>query len=189
MSFDIDLDFGDRDSALLHIDYTMAMMEKDGKNVKHNSGIYVTAIPKNPITNISTLEYNAAEELGYFKLDFLNNSIYNLVRDRQQLGELTRREPKWEALSDKNFVQKLVHIGNHYDSLIRLQEPINSLEKMAMFLALIRPGKRHLIGRSWHEIENEIWEQNAEGLYQFKKAHSFSYSLLVMIHMNLLHDN
>jgi len=56
---------------------------------------------------------------------------------------------------------------------------------LAMFLALIRPGKRHLIGSSWAEISKTIWDKGDDG-YVFKKSHSLAYSHLVVVHMNLL---
>ena len=56
---------------------------------------------------------------------------------------------------------------------------------MAMFLALIRPGKKHLIGQPWIEVAKTIWDKTEEG-YGFKKSHSLAYSHLVVVHMNLL---
>jgi hypothetical protein len=59
------------------------------------------------------------------------------------------------------------------------------MDKLAMVLALIRPSKRYLMGRTWREINAEIWTKPAEGYY-FKKAHAYGYAQLVMVHMNLL---
>jgi len=56
---------------------------------------------------------------------------------------------------------------------------------MAMFLALIRPGKRHLVGRTWREIGETVWDGTEEG-YSFKRSHSVAYSHLVVVHMNLI---
>jgi hypothetical protein len=54
-----------------------------------------------------------------------------------------------------------------------------------MFLALIRPAKKHLIGKSWSEVSQTIWNKEDDG-YSFKKAHAIGYSQLVAVHMNLL---
>jgi hypothetical protein len=54
-----------------------------------------------------------------------------------------------------------------------------------MFLAVIRPAKKHLIGRTWNEIAKTVWDKGDDG-YHFKKAHAISYSWLVAVHMNLL---
>ena len=82
---DIDIDFGDRDVVLSKLQHRVARLDT-GK--KHNTGVYVTEIPHNPIDNISTIDYKIAEDRGYFKLDFLNVSIYKDVRDEAHLQEL-----------------------------------------------------------------------------------------------------
>jgi DNA polymerase III alpha subunit len=69
-----------------------------------------------------------------------------------------------------------------------LPEPINSIPRLAMFLALIRPGKKHLIGKTWKEIAETIWDKT-EDSYSFKKSHSLAYAHLVVVHMNLLNEN
>ena len=47
---DIDIDFADRDKVLSLIDHRIAKLE-NGK--KHNTGIYVTEIPTNPLDVLS----------------------------------------------------------------------------------------------------------------------------------------
>ena len=66
---DIDIDFADRDIILDKINHRVARLNKDKK---HNTGVYVTEIPHNPVDNMSTLDYEEADDRGYFKLDFLN---------------------------------------------------------------------------------------------------------------------
>jgi DNA polymerase III alpha subunit len=56
-----------------------------------------------------------------------------------------------------------------------------------MFLALIRPAKKHLIGQAWKEVSKTIWDKNTEG-YSFKKSHAVAYAQLVVVHMNLLEE-
>jgi len=57
---------------------------------------------------------------------------------------------------------------------------------MAMFLALIRPGKRNLVGRTWAEIARTVWDADPDSGYHYKKAHAISYAHLVAVHMNLI---
>lgn len=181
---DIDIDFGNREDVLKLIKHIPASIRRDdGTVVKHNSGVYVNPIPQNPLTGLSNIDYESAEELGYMKLDLLNNSVYNLVRDNEHLDALVAREPPWEKLKERDFCVRVVHIGNHHD--IILQHYPDTLDKLAMVLAIIRPAKRYLIGKTWKEINDEIWLKPSEGYY-FKKSHSFSYAQLVMVHMNLL---
>ncbi len=74
---DIDIDFADRDHALKFIKHIpAAIKDTNGSFKKHNTGIYCTPIPYNPVNNLSNVDYKEAEERGYFKLDFLNVSIY-----------------------------------------------------------------------------------------------------------------
>lgn len=181
--FDIDIDVGNRDQLLKLIKHTPAAIDRKGQSIKHNTGIYVNPIPADPVTGISNIDYQMAEQLGYIKLDILNVHVYNQIRDNDHLDQLLAGEPDWSQLHDPQFVQKLIHLNNHYD-LLQQHFP-DTMDKLAMVLALIRPSKRYLVGKSWREIANEIWLKPADGYY-FKKSHSYSYALLVMVHMNLL---
>jgi hypothetical protein len=54
---------------------------------------------------------------------------------------------------------------------------------------LIRPPKLHLIGKSWSEVEAEIWTiptdpQKAKQC--FKRSHSFAYALAIVVQVNLI---
>jgi hypothetical protein len=183
---DIDIDVADRDQILQHFDHTSASRVQNNVMVKHNTGIYVTNIPADPITKLSSIDYQSAEERGYIKLDIINNSVYRLVESRQHLNQLLNQKPNWNKLQDSDFFQKIVHIGGHYELSLRLREPIQSIDHMAMFLALIRPAKRHLVGQLWSDIARDIWKPDPNGVYGFKKSHSYSYAHLVVVHMNLL---
>jgi hypothetical protein len=178
---DIDIDFADRDVVLSKLKHHVARLDS-GK--KHNTGVYVTEIPHNPVDNISTIEHKAAEQRGYFKLDFLNVSIYKDVRDEKHLQELMEREPIWELLQHEEFVDQLFHLNGHTD-VLRKTCP-TSVEQLAAVLAMIRPAKRHLIGKTWNEIMNEVWTKPDNDAYYFKKAHAISYAMAVVVHMNLL---
>lgn len=184
-SFDIDIDLADRNTLLEHIQYTDAVL-LDGR--RHPSGIYVTAVPQNPITGHCSLDYKKAEDLGYFKLDILNQSIYKMVKSPEHLEELLSKPMNWSRLLDKNFVEKLVHIGNYADLIRRLPEPITCIEHLAMFLATIRPGKKHLQGKTWKEVEETIWDRDSTAAYSFRKSHSLAYALLIMLHCALLEE-
>jgi hypothetical protein len=60
------------------------------------------------------------------------------------------------------------------------------VEQLGAVLAMIRPAKRYLIGKDWTTIMNEVWIKPENGEYYFKKAHSISYAMAVVVHMNLL---
>ena len=183
---DIDLDFGDRDLVLAKIRHTPAAMVRERQLVRHVSGVYVNDIPYNSVSNTAAIDYETAEEIGYVKLDFLNVSLYKQIRDPAHLTELMERVPPWHRLRDPEFCGQLIHIGRHYGTIRRMPEPINSIERMAMFLAIIRPSKRHLIGQRWATVARTVWDNSQDGAYGFKKAHAISYSHLVCVNMNLL---
>ena len=182
--FDIDIDFGDRDAVLKLIQHTPASMLRDSKPVKHNTGIYVNSIPTDPFTGLSSLDYETAEQLGYIKLDLLNVHVYNQIRDEAHLDELIRREPFWEMLGHREFVEQLIHLNNHF-GIVHQHFP-DTLDKLAMILAIIRPAKRHLIGKTWREISESVWTRPDDDSYFFKRAHAYGYAQLVWVHMNLL---
>lgn len=186
---DIDIDFADRSKILAVLPHTSASIIRDGKLTKHNTGVYFTGIPQDPFSEQASLDYNVAEELGYVKLDFLNVNLYNQVKDEAHLLQLMNQEPDWAKLYDPEFCQQLIHIGSHYDTLIRMPEAVNSIPRMAMFLSVIRPAKRHLIGLPWAAVAETVWEKPADDGYYFKKAHAISYAHLVVVHMNLLNNS
>lgn len=185
---DIDIDLADRASLLEHINVTPAAIRKDGLVKKHNTGVYPTAIPFDPVNGVCALDFGAAEERGYAKIDLLNVWVYKLVKSEDHLISLMR-EPDWSKLQDPEFFEKLIHIGKHYTVMAHLPEPINSIPRLAMFLALIRPGKRYLFGKPWSEISKTIWQVEPGAGYQFKKSHAVAYAHLVVVNMNLLQDD
>jgi len=144
----------------------------------------VTEIPCNPLDNLATIDYKTAEDRGYFKLDFLNVSIYKDVRDEAHLTELMNREPIWELLKHDEFVDQLFHLKGH-GSVTRQHCP-SSVEQLAAVLAMIRPAKRYLLGCTWDQILKEVWIKPEDGAYYFKKAHGTSYAVACVVHMNLL---
>lgn len=182
INFDIDIDFGDRDAALKYLPHIRASAWRNDAFAKHATGIYPMEIPHDA-HGAATIDYRKAEERGYVKLDFLNVSVYERVRSEDHLIQLMSTEPPWERLLEKEFVERLIHIGNYHSTISALPEPIDSIPRMAMFLALIRPGKKHLIGKTWSEVAKTIWDKTEE--YSFKKSHAVSYAHLVVVDMNL----
>lgn len=185
---DIDIDVADRAQALSMVKHTAATIIKDGKITNHNTGVYFTDIPADPFTGRAALDYEAAEDCGYFKIDVLNVGLYTQIKSEEHLLELMQQEPAWDQLYDPDFCAKLMHIGAHYDTLIKMPEAVNSIPRLAMFLAVIRPAKRHLIGKTWKEVADSVWEKPADDGYYFKKAHAISYAHLVAVNINLISE-
>jgi hypothetical protein len=183
---DIDIDFGDRERALKLLNVTPASIMRDGKLIKHNTGVYPTDIPLDPFTGMASIDYETAEDLGYNKLDFLNVSLYTQIKSEEHLQQLMNTEPLWDLLKEPDFCSQVIHIGNHHGTLMKMPELVDSIPRMAMFLAVIRPAKRHLIGKTWKEVAETVWDKPTDDSYHFKKAHAVAYSHLVAVHMNLI---
>jgi hypothetical protein len=180
---DIDIDLPDRTKLLDTLPHIAARIDRDDGYVKHNTGVYFQDIPFDPVTNLATIDHKLAEELGYIKIDLLNNSVYNGVRNEQHLIELMETEPMWLLLEDAEIVAQMFHIGQHADLVTRLQP--KSIPQLAMILAIIRPGKAHLQQSDWDEIEREVWERPDEG-YFFKKSHAYAFATAIVVQMNLM---
>ena len=184
MSADIDIDLADRTKILDLIKATPARQENNGQIRRHNSGVYITDIPYDPVNNCASIDYQEAEQRGYFKIDLLNMSVYQLIKDSAHYEEILKLDPPWSRLMEREFCEQIVHIGNHYD-LIRELQP-DSIPRMAMFLAVIRPAKRHLAAGGWSAIAKDIWTRPEDDSYFFKKSHAVGYAQLVALHMNLI---
>ena len=185
MSADIDIDFADRNQLLELIRHTPARQLHQGQVRRHNSGVYVTDIPYDPVNQCAAIDYTAAEELGYFKIDLLNMSVYQLITGPEHYTTALAQEPNWSLLwTDPEWAKQLVHIGNYTD-LLKEMRP-DTIPRMAAFISIIRPGKAHLQRQPWNTVFETVWDGDDSKGYTFKKSHSLSYSALVALHMNLL---
>lgn len=181
---DIDIDFADRERALSVFKHIKASRTENAKSVPHNTGVYLHKVPVNATTGLSSIDYKNAEEIKYFKVDFLNVSIYKDVRDEEHLKQLMETEPLWDLLTEQQFSDNLFHVAGH--STILQQMKPKSIEQLAAVLAMIRPAKRHLIGQSWDTVMKSIWTKPTNGEYYFKKSHATAYAVGVVVHMNLI---
>jgi hypothetical protein len=186
MSADIDIDLADRDQLLALIRHTPARQTVNGQARRHNSGVYVTNIPRDPVMGCAAIDYQEAESRGYFKIDLLNMSVYQLIQDQDHYNHMLSLEPPWSRLwEDTAWASQLVHVGN-YTELLKSMRP-NSVPRMAAFISIIRPGKAHLQNQSWETVFESVWDGDDSRGFVFKKAHSLGYAKLVTLHMNLLH--
>jgi hypothetical protein len=187
MSADIDIDLADRTQILSLIEHVPARQVTDGHVRRHNSGVYVTDIPRDAVNDCAAIDYETAESRGYFKIDLLNMSVYQLIQSPEHYQTMLDREPDWQRLwQDPEWSRGLVHIGNYTDLLSRMRP--DSIARMAAFISVIRPGKAHLQDRSWPEVFQSVWDGDDSRGYVFKKAHAMGYAALVALHMNLITD-
>lgn len=181
---DIDIDTKDRNKVLEKINHIKAVMIKNDDIEIHPSGIYLQYIENFEISSekYCAIPYNFIDEYQYFKIDILNNHSYDIFSSNEEIDYYLSLEPKWEKLLEKDIVEQLPHVKNHYD-LIKKYKP-KSLEDLAIILSLIRPSKKHLIGKSMDEIKEKIWIKEENDSYFFKKSHAFSYAMLIILILN-----
>lgn len=182
---DIDIDFFDREQALKHFKHVPASRIENSDIKKHNTGVYLQEVPMDSVTGLASIDYTDAENRGYFKIDFLNVNIYKDIESEDKLTQLLGVEPLWDLLEKKEFCDLIFHVNGYHDLVARLKP--RSIEQLAMFLALLRPGKKHLIStcenKGWDSITSEIWLKTDDS-YSFKKSHAVAYAHAIVVQMN-----
>lgn len=161
-------------------------MVRDGQLAPHPCGVYPQTIPTDPVTGLAAIPYDAAEDLGYFKIDFLHLNVYQFFSTRAEIEELLAKEPDWTLLQLPSNHAKLFQLANHGELLQKLK-PSNILE-LADVLALIRPGKRNLVPLYQKDKEMArrlLWAKGDEG-YAFKKSHALGYSYVIWLQLHLI---
>lgn len=184
---DVDMSQKTRDTIIKKLYHIPASKINDKGINPHGVGVYFCNIPYDRLTGLASLDYKHAEEdLGYIKIDFLHNSIYDSFDDRQQLFNVMEQEPNWNLLYKKDVVEQLPHINNYFTLLNQLPK-IDSIDKLAMFIAIIRPAKKYLISEvtnnGWNSIIDKIWIKEDTG-YMYKKSHAVAYALSITVAMS-----
>jgi DNA polymerase III alpha subunit len=177
---DIDIDFADRQEALAILDHRIAAKSL---HEKHNTGVYFHEIPHD-CNNIATINYKEAQKRGYFKLDFLNVHFYKDIKSEEHLQQLRDMEPNWDLLEHVEFTNMLFQLNGHGE-LVKQMKP-RSIEQLAAVISLIRPGKKHLVGKPWDVVFQEVWSTVDDTGYAFKKSHSIAYALAIVVQINLI---
>lgn len=175
---DIDLDVINRNDILNELPHVIVSRNENGIIKKHNTGVYVQNVPYDPLTNLSIDDYKSEK---YIKIDFLHFNVLSRFHSNNQINNLLEIEPNWELLKDKEFVENCIHIHKWYDLIKNMN--VNSVDKLAMFLGIIRPGKEYLRNKNWETIENNVWKEEKHG-YLFKKSHAYGYALTIILYMN-----
>ena len=118
---DIDIDFFDREKALKVVKHIPASRIENDQIKKHNTGVYLQEIPVDSVTGWSTIDYDDAEKRGYFKIDFLNVSIYKDIQSEEEIIKLLSITPLWDLLEQKEFCDLIFHVNGYHDLVARLK--------------------------------------------------------------------
>lgn len=184
---DIDIDFQTTfDPRRIMRQAIPASMVKNDELVKHPCGHYFQTIPVDEETELAAIPYEQAEQLGYFKIDFLHLSTLDHFKSKDEIRQLLTQEPDWRLLLDPDVVAKLFQISKHYNLISKIRP--KSVQEVADCIALIRPGKRHLIDqylRNKEAVRKELYRRSDDGYY-FKRSHAISYALTIVLQLHLI---
>ena len=185
---DVDIDFPTDFDPLDYFETGVrASMIKNGVISKHPAGVYLQNIAKDKITNLAAIPYQQAEELGYFKIDFLHLGVLDNFENKDQIRALLKAEPDWLLLQSPDSVSKLFQIHSHFD-IVSKTKP-QSVVELADTIALIRPAKRHLLDayiKAKDVVRPEIYRRPDDGKYYFKKSHAIAYALTIVLQLHLI---
>lgn len=175
---DIDIDVVNRDEILEDLPHVKVSRIENGEIKKHNTGIYVQNVSFDPLTMLSEDDYKSEK---YTKIDLIHFNVLSRFYSNDQIYKLLEIEPNWDLLKDREFVENCIHIHKWYDLIKKMN--IDSVDKLAMFLGIIRPGKEYLRNETWPNIEKNVWTEEKDG-YFFKKSHAYGYALTIVLYMN-----
>lgn len=184
---DIDIDMADRSDLLKLVHAVDASMINNGIIKKHNVGVYFQDIPVFMDTNMSSINYKRAGDFDFFKIDLLNNSVYEDIESEEQLDALLNHPPDWDALRDESIVSELPHLAKHY-TLVQRVRP-RSVSDVADLLALMRPAKKYLVELYVHDKEKakkQLYTKPEDGGFYFKRSHAIAYAASIVVRMNYL---
>lgn len=190
MPADIDIDFqSDFDpSTIFKQSVQASMVNKKNELVKHPCGRYFQKMAIDSVTGFAAIPYEEAEVLGYFKIDFLHLSHIDPFLSKQEIRELSKKDPNWNLLNDENNVKKLLHINRQYELLQKVNP--HSVDDLADVLALMRPGKRQLLPRYLtNKKEARKWLYAKTENYSFKRSHAIAYALTIVLQLHLIEQN
>jgi hypothetical protein len=152
---------------------------------KHISGLYFQNIPVNPLNGCAAFPYDEAEDKGFYKIDLLScPNPYDGIENMDELRLLLESPIDWDWFLYPKFVATLFHLnGIVYDDLT-MAEVVSwyrpqSIDDLAVLIAVKLPAKKHLIGEPFEIIKANIWTKETDKGAQFKKSHSVAYALVV----------
>lgn len=179
--FDVDID---TKTSTKREDYgTLAMIynQEQERISPHPSGVYLEDVPIDQLTNLCAFDYKYGDCRGIMKVDILHNSTYDIFKSKQEVLDAVDNDIEWSILEKKEVVETLPHIAKHFETVSKLKP--KSVEDLADVLALIRPGKTHLIQDyidDKQRTRKNLYKRPKTGMY-FKKSHAISYAMMIKV--------
>ena len=185
---DVDIDFPTNFDPLDYFEqaiYASRVFKDD--LAKHPAGAYLQSIPVDKMTGLAAIPFKEAEEMGYFKIDFLHLTVLDHFTSKEQIRTLANLEPDWTLLHSAETVSKLFQIHRYYDLIFKVKP--TSIQELADCIALIRPAKRHLLDAyvtNRDVVRSEIYTKPDDGKYHFKKPHAVAYAVTIVLQLHLI---
>lgn len=193
---DVDIDFRtDFDPLDIFPEAVRASRVQNGELKPHTAGVYFQQIPKDKITGLSAIPYAEAEELGYFKIDFLHLSFLDNFENKDEIRALLKHEPDWLLMQSPDAVSKLFQLHNHFELVSKVKP--QSVQELADCIALIRPSKVKLINNyieakqkgELHDFRKILYARPTDGRAYYKKPHSVAYAITIVLQLHLIKAN
>lgn len=182
--FDIDIDVNDKVDRALYGRKVAIYNEEQKKLLPHPSGVILSDIPIDPETGLVPFHYKEIEDKGVHKVDILKNHSYDVFSSKQQIYDLLDKTElmDWKWVQDKEFVEQLPHLKGNYHYLTTIVP--ESVEELADTIALIRPGKIHLIPdycENKRRVRKVLYKRPVDGKMYMKKSHAIAYALMIVV--------
>lgn len=184
MDIDIDLSPNFSPEQLFNNIIKASKIEKD-EIKKHNVGVYFQSIPTDDISNLAAIPYDMANDFGYYKIDMLHVNFLKMFESKDEIKALLKREPNWKLLEEREVVEKLFHLGKHFDVVYTIRP--KSVLEIADCIAIIRPNKIKLLdkyNRNKILVRKELYTKREKS--DMRKSHAIAYALLVVLQLNLI---
>jgi DNA polymerase III alpha subunit len=111
--------------------------------------------------------------------------MYEGVKSEEHLYSLMNKEPPWDFFEYSEVTDQLFHLNGHSNLLVKYKP--QSVEDLAMILAIMRPAKAYLQQHNWESIKKNVWiKVEGDENYQFKRAHGIAYAIAIIVNLNLL---
>lgn len=157
--------------------------EEQLKFVPHPSGYVINETSlEDAFTGLFPVPFQDIDETQAMKVDLLTNTSYGLFSSKEEVLYYRNKIHKFDfsLLQKRDFVEQLPHISNHFYVLVDIQP--QSPMQLADVLALIRPGKVHLIDQykaSPEKTRQMLYTRPHKGMY-FKKSHATAYAVMIL---------
>ena len=182
---DIDIDLPSTFDPSEFFETVHASMVQNGNLISHPCGEYFQNMATDNVSGLAAIPYKAAEEEGYFKIDFLHLSVLDVFDSKEQIRTLVKKEPDWTLLENEEVVKKLFQIHKRFGVVSKIKP--QSVQELADCVAIIRPGKKKLLDAYVKDrdlVRQELYRR--ENKSDFRKSHAVAYASTIDLQLHLI---